>query len=230
MNDTQTAELDAGQSARAYASTRPNDFTAGSRAAVVLGVLVAAITRIEQEAAKQIAADLERQESTEQKRAAINTLVEMMRAMNQIARSINNQLNGIADKFKLGRGGAQATLARARAFITEATPIPTEFTSRGMPATFLADMQAAIDAADQAEGRQSIALTAQSEATSAIAVALKTLRAAMRELDAIFTAKYRQDPSTLAAWRTASHVEKTKKKATKKSAPPPSSTPAPQSS
>jgi hypothetical protein len=226
MNDSQIAELDMGQRVRAYAATRPADFPAGSRAAIVLAMLDDAIKETEQSAAKQLSANLDRQESTEQKQGAINTLVEMMQAVNQIARSINPQFPGIADQFKMGRGGDQATLNRARAFIADATPIAVEFTTRGMPATFVADMQAAVDAADSAENRQSIARTAQAAATAAVALALKQLRAAVRELDATFKARYRQDPAALAAWQTASHVEKApkkKKEATKKPAPPPSS-------
>lgn len=224
MNDSQLAELDMGQRVRAHAATRPADFPAGSRAAIVLAMLDTAIKETEQAAAKQLSANLERQESTEQKQAAINTLVEMMQAVNQIARSIDQQFPGIADQFKMGRGGDQATLNRARAFITNATPIASDFTSRGMPATFVADMQAAVDAADSAEDRQSIARTAQSAATAAVGSALKQLRAAVRELDAIFKARYRQDPAALAAWQTASRVEKATKKATKKPAPPTSTT------
>jgi hypothetical protein len=132
MNDSQIAELDAGQRVRAYASTRPADFAAGSRAAAVLAILVAAITGIEQQAAKQLAASLDRQESTEQKRVAINTMVRMMQAINLIARSINEQFPGLADQFKMGRGGDQATISRARAFIIAATPLAAEFIARGL--------------------------------------------------------------------------------------------------
>jgi hypothetical protein len=222
MNDTQTAELDAGQRARAYAATRPADFPAGSHAALALAKLDAAITEVEQQAAKQISAKLDRQEQTEQKRLAITTLTGQMQSVNQIARSINEPFPGIADQFKMGRGGDQATLDLGRAFIANATPIATEFTTRGLPATFLADMQVSIDAADAAEERQAVAATAQSAATEAIALGLKQLRAALRALDAIFRAKYKTDPATLAAWQTASHVEKAPKKKEKET--PPSST------
>lgn len=223
MNDSQIAELDAGQRVRAYASTRPADFAIGSRAAAVLAILVVAITETEQQAAKQLAASLDRQENTEQKRVAINTMVRMMQAINLIARSINEQFPGIADQFKMGRGGDQATISRARAFIIAATPLAAEFIARGLAPTFLADLQAAIDAVDQAEDRQSTARSAHATATAAIAVALKQQRVAIRELDAIFQAKYHNDPATLAGWETASHVEKAPKE--KELTSPPSSPP-----
>jgi hypothetical protein len=223
MKDSQLRELDAGQRVRAYASTRPADFAVGSRAAAVLAILVAAITDTEQHAAKQTAATLDRQENTEQKRTAINTMLRMMRAINLIARSINEQFPGIADQFKMGRGGDQDTINRARAFIVAATPISAEFIARGLPATFIADLQAAIDAVDQAEDRQSTARSTQATATAAIATALKQLRTAIRELDAIFNAKYHNDPATLAGWNAASHVEQAPKE--KELTSPPSSPP-----
>lgn len=224
MKDSQVRELDAGQRVRAYAKTRPADFPAGSRAAIVLAVVGAAITEVEQQAARQVAANLDYQESTEQKQAAINTVLEQRRAISQTARSINPQLPGIADQFKMGRGGSdQELLNRARADIINATPIATEFTSRDLPASFLTDLQAAIDAVDAAEDRQSAALAAQTAATAALAAALKQLREALSELDAIMRNKYRTDPGALAAWRSASRVERAPKKA-KKAAPPPPST------
>jgi hypothetical protein len=54
------------------------------------------------------------------------------------------------------------------------------------------------------------------------------MRAAVRELDAIFRNKHRTDPAALAAWKTARRVEKApRKSATKKSAPPQSAAPKP---
>ncbi|MDX6693254.1 MAG: hypothetical protein QOF02_857 [Blastocatellia bacterium] len=225
MNDSQIAELDSAQRVRTLLVGRPADVPAGSRAAALRDRIETTITDIEQEAAKQLAASLDRQKATEQKQAASKTLLEQMRSMNLTARSINPQFPGIADQFKMGRPASdQAMLDRARAFISLATPTAAQFTSRGQPATFLTDMQATITAVEAAEALQSEANTRLSEATANLKAAFKTLRDDISELDAIFKAKRRTDPGALAAWHTASHVEKAPKKAVaKKPTTPPSS-------
>ena len=146
-----------------------------------------------------------------------------MRAINSTARSIDNLFPGMKDQFKMVRGNSdQATLNRARAFISEATPIPDRFTDRGLPAAFLTDLQDAIDAVEEADNHQSAALAAQTAATAGVAAALKQLRAAINEFEAIARNTYRNDPPTLAALKSASRVESAPKKA-KQAAPPPSS-------
>ncbi|MBD0325585.1 MAG: hypothetical protein ICV68_04100 [Pyrinomonadaceae bacterium] len=218
MQDAEIRQLDRDQRVRVFAVNIAASIPAGSRGAQLATALDAKITEAETQAAKQDAATLDRQESTEQKRVAINTLKGQMRAMNRTARSIDEQMPGIADQFKMPTDSDQAVLNRARAFIEAATPIPNEFTSRGFPASFLTDMQATIDAVDQAEDRQSAALAAQTAATKALAVILKQLREIIRELDSIIRNLFRNDPATLAAWESASHIESGP---TKKETPPP---------
>ena len=222
MKDSQVRELDAGQRVREFANAHKADFPNGSRGAAVITNLETAITEIEKQASAQDAANLDRQEATEQKQAAINTLLTQMRAINSTARSIDNLFPGMKDQFKMIHGNNdQATLNRARAYITEATPIQDRFTDRGLPATFLTDLQTTIDAVEEADNHQSAALAAQTSATARVAAALKELRAAMKEFEAIAGNTYRNDPATLAAFKSANRVESAPKKA--KQAAPPSS-------
>lgn len=222
MQDSEVRQLDRGQRVRQLLSTLAPPFPDGSRGAELSTALVEAITQTQQQAAKQDAAALDRQESTEQKEAAINSLLEEMRAVNRTARSINKQFPGIADQFRMPGDSDQATLNRARAFIVAATPIAVEFTSRGLPDSFLADLQKAIERVEAAETRQSAALAAQTAATAGVAAALKRELDAVHELDAIMRNRFRNDPATLAAWKSASRIERAPKKAKKAALPPPS--------
>ena len=142
--------------------------------------------------------------------------------MNSTARSIDDLFPGMADQFKMVcSNGDQAMLNRARAYITEATPIQERFTDRGLPVTFLDDLQTAIASVEEADNHQSAALIALTAATAGVAEALKQLRAAMKEFEAIARNTYRNDPETLAAFKSASRVERAPKQA--KQAAPPSS-------
>lgn len=220
MNDSQVREFDMGQRVRDLAAARPADFPAGSRRAELLAQLKQTIAAVNDYAAKQDEASLDLQEQTEQKQAAINSLLQLMRPINQTARSMNEQLPGTADQFKMPRDSEQAILNRARAYIVSATPIAAEFTKRDLPATFLADLQAAIDAVESADTRKSNALANQTAATAGLRAAFKRLLAIVRDLDIAMRNLYRDDPSALAAWQSASRVEKAPKKASKKAAPP----------
>lgn len=219
MQDSDARQIDRGRRVSELAETLAAAFPDGSHGAASIANIKAALTEAEKQAAKQDDAALDRQESTEQKKAAIKSLLEEMRLINRTARSINNLNPGIADQFRMPRDTEQAILNRARTYINAATPIAAEFTKRGSPDSFLDDLQAAIDAVNAADDRQSAALAAQTAATAGLAAALKRLSAAVLELDAIIRNKFRHDPGTLAAWKSASHLERAPKKA-KKPAPP----------
>jgi hypothetical protein len=216
MQDSEGRQLDRSQRVQEFGGAQAAAFPAGSHAAAVLAAHKAAATEAELQAAKQAAASRGYQASTEQKNVAIKSLVELMRAINQTARSINKQFPGIADQFRMPTYSDQAILNRARAFIAEATPISAEFTKRGLPESFLEDVQAAIDAVEAAEARQSNALANQITATAALRLALKQEQDIMSELNAIVRNHFRNDLGTLAAWESASRVERAPKRKPKK--------------
>lgn len=221
MNDSQRRQLDRGQRVREFALAAAAAFPAGSRAAVLIAAHGEAITQAEQFGGKQASAHLDWQEATEELRTAIKSLKELMRAISQTARAINKQFPGIADQFKMPRSSDQNVVNYANGYIEAATPIATEFTSRGMAASFLADLQAAIDKVEAAESHQSNALANKTSATANLRAALKQEEEIVRELRAIVRNTFRNDPGKLAAWESASRVEKAPKKAKKEAAPTP---------
>lgn len=101
MQDSEGRQIDRSQRVQEFAVNQPTAFPARSHAAEVLAAHAAAVAQAKEAAARQDAAQVEYQESTEQKNAAIKSLVELMRAMNQTSRSINKQIPGIADKFRM---------------------------------------------------------------------------------------------------------------------------------
>jgi hypothetical protein len=225
MKDTQTHVFDMSQRLRVFAVTHPNDFSAGSRQAELVNSLNPTITQAEEYAGKQVAANLDKQESVEEKRAAIKSLLLQLKAINLTARSINQRFPGLAAQFKMPRDSEQSILNCARAFIEAATPIAAEFTTRGFPATFLADLQSTIAAVEAANTHKANALAAQTAATAGLDAAIKQLVTIVRELSAIMRNLYRQDPGNLAAWNSASHVQRSPRKKTPKKTPTPPTPP-----
>lgn len=221
MQDSAIRHLDRGRRVVDFTTTHTSSFPAGSRAAVLIANIMATLAAMETAGAKQEGADRAGQEATEQREAARTVLLSRMRAISQTARGMDKLHPGIADLFRMPRdGGDQILINTARAFIIEATPRAAEFTGRGLPANFLADLQDAIDQMVSAIDAQDEARGAQINATAAVKATQRQLNDDVRELSPIVRNTFRDDPATLAEWESASHVESAPKKA-KKTPPPP---------
>jgi hypothetical protein len=137
-------------------------------------------------------------------------LLKQMRPINRIARSLNReQYPGVREKFFMPRlGGFEGIIGRAEAFIDAIAPIKSAFTDRGMPATFDAELEAAKDALVAAAGDKNAGLATQVGGTAGFLVKSREGLLLMRELDAILSHQYRDNPVLLAAWKSACHVER----------------------
>jgi hypothetical protein len=125
---------------------------------------------------------------------------------------------GISDNFRLPRTGSdQALVSSSRAFIEAATPLRSEFIARELPATFIEDLNSALSAFENAVNSQNVSREKRVAATTAVKNALAGGMSLKRELDPIVRNKFEADPATLAAWTSASHVERAPKA---KPAPP----------
>jgi hypothetical protein len=119
------------------------------------------------------------------------------------AKSMEYAMDGISDKFRFKRHMSDATmLAKARAFVTEATPYDADFKDYGLPGTFIADLTVAADAFEA-----SFSNTATAEAAN-----VREGMVIVRILDGIVKNRSANDPGKRAAWISASHVEKAPKK------------------
>lgn len=119
----------------------------------------------------------------------------------------------IADKFRLQRNMSDADmLAKARAFHSESATYEADFIAYGMNPNFRKDLN---DAANAFEASFSNTASATAEHVAATADTSAKIREGMikvRILDGIVRNVYANDPGKLAAWISASHVEKAPKK------------------
>jgi hypothetical protein len=222
MQDSAVRHLDRGRRVADFTATHTSFFPAGSRAAALIVNILAMLAAMEAAGAKQEGAERAGQEATEQRRAARTLLLRLMRAISHTARGMNKLHPGIADLFRMPHGGGdQILINAARAFITEATPFAAEFTGRGLPANFLTALQDAIDQLVSTIEAQAEARGTLTKATAAIKAAQKQLTDDVNELSPIVRNTFRDDPATLAAWESASHVERAPKKKATKTPPPP---------
>jgi len=147
-------------------------------------------------------------QGTVSKTAAREALYDDLKAINSLAHVMARKIPGLDDKFRMPRGGDQAWLTAARAFVVDATPMKADFIRYGLPADFIDDLKADIAAFEQAITARNQSLEQKVASAAVIEDAIERGMQALRELDAIMRIILRDDVAMLNAWRTASHVER----------------------
>lgn len=167
-------------------------------------------------------------EKTAQKKIADDALRAIMEAMSRTARSMSKRFPGVEEKFRLpSKKDGQTWLAFGRAFVTEAEPLAEEFVGRGMAPDFIDDLKARLLAVAQFLDGRAQKEAEQVAATAGIGAAAEQGLEAVRELSTIVRNVYAGNETELAAWESASHVERTPQRAVAEvEAPPPQPQPA----
>ena len=209
MNKAQTRILGMLVSVRQHGLSRTAAFPANSRGGELYVAVDASIRNMERYAATQAQHARALKEKTAQRKVAFDALRKALGAISRTARSMSPSTPGMEERFRppSNRDG-QTWIATARAFVTEGEPLAEEFVGRGMPPDFVDDLKARIHAFEQSADGQAQKSAEQVAATAAVAGAAEQGFAAVRELDAIERNVYADNEAELAAWESASHVER----------------------
>jgi hypothetical protein len=166
-------------------------------------------------------------QSSTSKAVARDELRRDLEAISRTARVLALYIPGLEEKFRAPRSVSdQWLLTTARAFAADALPLKTEFTRRGLPEDFLDDLNRDIEAFEQASNQKIREHESQVAATAAIDGALERGINIVRELDVIMRNQFANDPTSLAAWLSASHTEREPRRANANpTTPPPAPTP-----
>ena len=128
----------------------------------------------------------------------------------------------IGGKFLMPHStGDQALLNSARAFAADALAFSAALISVGQAADFIAHLNADITTFEGLISTKGTALTGQAGATGGLADAAHKAAVALHILKTIVPNTYKNNPTKLAAWATASHVEKHTPVPHAKPTPPP---------
>jgi len=220
MNDRENRKFQMFLRVQDFGIIHADDFAAGSLARLLFGNLSDIIAEIEGHAASEASGVGLARQGTTTRGQAIDAVREDLEAINRSALTMNDVVPGIEDKFRLPRNrGVQHLLSAARAFLIDATPLKDEFIKRELPANFLEDLQADIDALEAAISRQASGVGSHVAAGAAIDDAIDRGAETVRNLDAMVRNKYANNPAVLAEWTSASHTERNPrhKKSTKES-------------
>ena len=141
----------------------------------------------------------------------------VMQDIADTAKAMEYQYDGIADKYRMPRNKSdQEMLATARSWYTNSLSMNANFISYGLDATWRTVLN---DTASNFETSFTAPITGVDQRVAARAQIGESIRRgmiALRILDFVMPNIYATNPGKLAAWRSASHVER----APKKKAPP----------
>jgi hypothetical protein len=164
-------------------------------------------------------------EGAAEKRNLASEIYGVLRDIREIAKGLEIAGDvGLTENFRLPATRAYAkVLASARSFVANVTPISADFIASGMPATFVADLEAKITAFETATGAKSEGLTDRVGSTAVLDVAAAAGLKAVQQLRGIMRVHLRATPELLAGWKSAARVATSsqKKAATEPAAPAP---------
>jgi hypothetical protein len=211
MNDADRRRYEMQVRAAKFGADNAADFT--GLAATTFAELTALVEGSETKSAAQSAGMGDAAQLFNVKSTCRENLRDQMSDIARTSKSMEYAIDGISNKFFFQRNLNDASLlAKARAFYTESAPYDDDFKNYGLDKDFRDHLN---DAADAFEATFSNTATATAEhvaATADLASKISQGMVKVRVLDGIVRNKYAADPGKLAAWLSASHVEKAPKK------------------
>lgn len=224
MKDTERRRLEMFIRVREFGAAHAAQFPPTDFAGEQLDILNNVISALETQTSAQSSGMGTVRESVSSKAVARDELMRDLEAISHTARAMTQPTPGFNDKFRLPHNRSdQDVLAAARAAATDALPLKAEFIRRGMPADFLEDLQADINEMEEAITRKAQGAGSQVAATAAIDAQIERGMDAVRQLDPVMRNTFVTNPAALAAWVSASHVERPPRRSTQPSPTPPAS-------
>lgn len=215
MTDSERRRLEMFIRVRQFGEDNTADFPTGTIGATQFAAIDAVIGEVEQFTGDQAASFGDARQLFVSKETARENLREEMYEISQTSRSMEYEFDGIDAKFRMPRNrNDQDLLAVGRAFHAESEQYETAFENYGLGARFREELQSAIDAFEASLNPTGSAIDDQVAATAQIGDAIRRGMIARRILEGVVKNKYRNNVGKLAAWLSASHIEKAPKSKT----------------
>ena len=214
MQGTQRRVYEMFARSRDFKQSRAASFPAASRGGELFAELEEVLAVIEEHTEVQGSQASAAVQGTANRKAARVALQKSLEAIYRTARAMSYDTPGLDKLFRLPRGSNdQSLLITARGFVSELEPLKAEFVRHELASTFHDDLRVRVASLEQSITRQNQSNSARVQAATAIKTAIARGIAIVRQLDAIVRNKFAEDPATLAAWESASRVERTPRRA-----------------
>jgi hypothetical protein len=212
---------------RDFGAAHRDLFPARSVAGKLFAAVAAAAEALQQHETTESAGRGGEQEGAASKAAARAALRRQVGAIAHTARAA--EVPGLGGKFRaLLSCNDERLLSQARTFLKEAKPFAETFVAHELPSNFLRQLQAAIDAFEQAMQVRASGRDQRVGARARIDASMKTALHAVRRLNAIVPNRL-DDPAAVALWNMARRVDAGRVKSDEAAVPngsEPSSSPA----
>jgi len=221
MKDNNTRRYEMFMRVRQLGTNEGASLAANSFVLELFNKLGQIITEIDALASSQASGLTSARQSTRSKAVARDELERDLDAIGRAARSMAFSEPGIEQKFRVPHYlKDQELLTAARMIASEALPRKTDFLKRGLPASFLDDLNDNIAEFEEALTRRTQGRETHVNATAALDDLIERGLNTVRELDPIMRNIFDDNPGKLAAWLSASRVERAPRRATQPPTPP----------
>jgi hypothetical protein len=209
MNDRERNRYETFLRMRQFGLDNTGDFPAGTIAAAQFNEISEVIELVENYAAGQAVGFSQARFAYAAKDTARENLRDVCSELVRTARVMAYQHPGVDTMFRLPVNRSDMNLISiARAFLLEGEHYEAAFVEYGLPVDFLAQLEAEINAFEAALAPTGEALSVQVEATAQAGATIRRGMVARRILDGIVRNRYRGNVGKLAAWTSASHIER----------------------
>ena len=214
MNDNERRTRETFGRVRDFGEAHNSDFAATTLGHQYFTDMATAISDFDNHAAAESSGHGAARQGTETRAQARGSLRDAMETINRTAKALADDVAGIDDKFRMPRGTNDQTLLNAaRAFKADAETFKAQFIAHEMPSAFLEDLQADIDALEEAISNQASGVGNHVAASAGLDAAVELGLDRIRKLDPIMRNKYANNPAVLAEWTSASHIERAPRRA-----------------
>ena len=209
MTDAERVRKEAFIRTSKYKLDNDVDFPAGSIQAIQIAAIDAELAILNTQAVDQAVGEGAAGSAFESKDTARENLRAEMAPIAALARVMEHSFDGISEIFRMPRNRSdQDTLTTARAWFIASAPYEPNFIAYGMPSHFRDNLNIA---ADNFENSFPATVTATDErvaATAELGASIRRGMIALRTVKAIMKVKYANNVGKLAAWLSATHIEK----------------------
>lgn len=209
-NDKQRRRNERGQRADVYMVAQAEDFPADSRG----GILAA---RLKELLAQTAALDVARAENINKRRQGTEGRAQTRTSLRRMVKTawgtyktLTRQRDGLDGLFESPSKmkNDQSLAAGARAYANAAAALAGLFTDFGLPPAFFAEMRSKADSLEAYTTIQNEGVGAGVDTNASIEETLRQMDEVVESLDTVVTNRYANDPAKLAAWESASRVER----------------------
>jgi hypothetical protein len=210
MNDTQRRRFERGSRVDAFMTSNAADFPATGKGGEAAARLKAELARVASlDVAKATAAGT-RQRSSTGRRDLRESLRAQVAAVCDTADVIgldHPEVKGLFPRTRADNSD-QTLIAVARSYAETAAPLKARFVEYELASDFVERLKADADGLEGQIGQQTEGTGARVNTNASIEDALGRVDDTVERLEVVVGNKYRDDPARLAAWESATHLER----------------------